>query len=202
MIVQSCKTPRAAGWPRPDPLFEADRAGSFRVSADFLLCRPGRKQALSGGEVFRCDPGHYLSYRVDLPLVFRVEEASQERPCLGLRLTLDPSLVASVVAESGVEAKPGDASLKAMGVGTTDADLLDAVVRLVRLLDAPTDRKVLAPLITREIVYRLLVGGRAHGSAICWSRGRTPAAFPERSGICAKTLTGRSEWMRSRASSG
>src|SRR6185503_11346017 len=70
----------------------------------------GRKQALLGEEVFRYDPGHYLIYTVDLPLTFRVEEASKERPYLGLRLNLDSSLVASVVMEAGIEPKKGDVS--------------------------------------------------------------------------------------------
>src|SRR5262245_55168067 len=126
----------------------------------FCFVAQGRKQALLGGEVFRYDPGHYLIYTVDLPLTFQVEEASKERPYFGFRLNLDPSLVASVMMESGIEPKKGDAGMKAMDVGTTDANLLDALVRLVRLLDAPVEGKVLAPLITREIVYRLLAGGQ------------------------------------------
>jgi AraC-like DNA-binding protein len=95
-----------------------------------------------------------------LPLTFQVKEASKERPYLGLRLNLDPSLVASVMMESGVEPKKGDGSMKAMDVSPMDANLLDAVVRLIRLLDAPVEHKVLAPLITREIVFRLLAGGQ------------------------------------------
>lgn len=126
----------------------------------FCVVAQGRKQALLGEEVFRYDPGHYLIYTVDLPLTFRVEEASKEQPYLGFRLDLDASLVASVMMESGMEPKKGDATLKAMDVGPTDANLLDAVVRLIRLLDAPVERKVLAPLIVREIIFRLLVGGQ------------------------------------------
>jgi len=126
----------------------------------FCFVAQGRKQALLGEEVFRYDPGSYLIYTVDLPLVFQVEEASKERPYLGFRITLDSSLVASVMVESGIEPKKGAASMKAMDVGPTDANLLDAIVRLVRLLDAPVERKVLAPLIIREIVFRLLAGGQ------------------------------------------
>jgi AraC-like DNA-binding protein len=129
----------------------------------FCFVAQGRKQALLGEEVFRYDPGNYLIYTVDLPLTFQVEEASIERPYLGFRLNLDPSLVASVMMESGMEPKKSDAKLKAMDVGPTDADLLDAAVRLIRLLDAPpdqVDRKVLAPLIIREIIFRLLAGGQ------------------------------------------
>ena len=126
----------------------------------FCVVAQGRKQALLGEEVFRYDPGHYLIYTVDLPLTFQVEEASKERPYLGFRLNLDSSLVASVMMESGIEPKKGDVSMKAMDVSPMDANLLDAVVRLVRLLDAPVEGKVLEPLIVREIVFRLLAGGQ------------------------------------------
>jgi len=126
----------------------------------FCVVAQGRKQALLGEEVFRYDPGHYLIYTVELPLTFQVAEASKERPYLGFRLNLDSSLVASVMMESGIEPQKGVASLKAMDVSPMDADLLDAVVRLARLVDAPVEGKVLAPLIIREIVFRLLAGGQ------------------------------------------
>jgi AraC-like DNA-binding protein len=126
----------------------------------FCVVAQGRKQALLGEEVFRYDPGQYLIYTVDLPLTFQVKEASQERPYLGVRLNLDPSLVASVMMESGLEPKKGDGSLKAMDVSPLDANLLDAVVRLIRLVDAPVESRLLAPLIVREIVFRLLVSGQ------------------------------------------
>jgi hypothetical protein len=63
----------------------------------FCFVAQGLKQALLGKEVFRYDPGHHLIFTVDLPLIFQVEEASKERPYLGCRLDLDPSLVASVM---------------------------------------------------------------------------------------------------------
>lgn len=126
----------------------------------FCFVAQGCKQAMLGEEVFRYDPGHYLIFTVDLPLTFRVEEASPEQPYLGFRLDLDPSLVASVVMESGIEPKKADARLKAMDVSPTDANLLDALVRLVRLVDEPVEQKVLAPLIIKEIVFRLLMDGQ------------------------------------------
>src|SRR5437588_4051995 len=127
----------------------------------FCFVVQGGKRVLLGEEVFRYDPGHYLIFTVDLPVAFQVEEASKEMPYFGLRLNLDPSLVASVMMESGFETKKGDAGVKAISVSPVDADLLDAIVRLTRLLDMPGGRKVLAPLITREIVYRLLAGGES-----------------------------------------
>ena len=125
----------------------------------FCFVVQGGKQALVGEEVLWYDPGHYLLFTVDLPVIFRVEEASEERPYFGMRLDLDPTLVASVMIEAGFETRKGDASVKAIGVNLVDADLLDAVVRLVRLVEKPGEQKVVAPLIKREIVYRLLAGG-------------------------------------------
>jgi len=108
--------------------------------------------------VFQYDPGHYLISTVDLPIVSQVVEASKERPYFSFRLNLDASLVASVMMEPGIETKKGDASVKAMDVSSIDANLLDAVVRLARLLETSDEIQVLAPLIIREIVYRLLRG--------------------------------------------
>jgi AraC-like DNA-binding protein len=120
----------------------------------------GGKRVLLGEEIFWYDPGHYLLYTVDLPLVFQVEKASKEEPYLGFRLNLDPALVAEVLMESGVESKKSDATVKAIDVQSIDVDLLDAVVRLFRLFDTPDEVKVLAPLITKEIIYRILMSGQ------------------------------------------
>ena len=126
----------------------------------FCFIAQGRKRALLGEEVFRYDPGHYLLFTVDLPLIFQIEKATPDEPYLGLRLDLDPSLVASVLMEADIKIKKGDASAKAMDVHSIDANLLDAVVRLVRLADEPGSSNVLAPLIVKEIIYRLLAGGQ------------------------------------------
>lgn len=124
----------------------------------FCVIAQGSKQVLLGDEVFRYDPGHYLISTVALPITSQVVEASDERPYLSFRLDLDAALVASVVMDSGIELKKDGAGVKAMDVSSMDANLLDAIVRLARLLDTPDEMHVLAPLIIREIVYRLLRG--------------------------------------------
>ena len=141
----------------------------------FCFVAQGAKQVLVGGEVLRYDPGHYLLFTVDLPVIFRVEEASKEQPYFGLRLDLAPALVASVMMEAGAQTRKGDASIKAIGVNSVDPDLLDAVVRLVRLVDKPGEQRILAPLIKREIVYRLLAGGEGArlGHCLASSAGET-----------------------------
>ena len=120
----------------------------------------GAKDVLLGDEWFHYDPAHYLISTLGVPAIGRVVEASRERPYLGLRLALDPSVVTSVMVESGVgvDSRGEGVGVKGVGVSPLDADLLDATVRLARLIDRPGEYRVLAPLIVREIVYRLLTG--------------------------------------------
>lgn len=125
----------------------------------FCFIAQGGKRMLLGEEVFWYDPGHYLLFTVDLPVVFHIEDASADKPYLGFTLNLDPTLVASVMMESGIEIKKGHASVKGINVSSVDPNLVDAAVRLIRLLDTPREGKVLVPLITKEIVYRLLMRG-------------------------------------------
>jgi AraC-like DNA-binding protein len=124
----------------------------------FCIIAQGSKQMLLGEEAYRYDPGHYLISTVVLPVVSNVVEATEKEPYLGFQLHLDPTVVASVMMESGIEAKQSDASVKAMNVSPTHADLLDAALKLIRLLDTPDEIEFLAPLIIREIIYRLLRG--------------------------------------------
>jgi AraC-like DNA-binding protein len=132
----------------------------------------GSKEVLLGENRYRYGPSHYLLATVELPTIRRVLEASKERPYLSLRLELAPTLVGSVMAEAGHPSQsslPGEASVRGIDVSLLDRPLLDAFVRLTRLLDAPAEARVLLPLITREIVYRLLVGeqgARLHHLAI------------------------------------
>jgi AraC-like DNA-binding protein len=120
----------------------------------------GSKEVLLGESRYRYDPAHYLLATVELPYVSQVLEASKERPYLSLRLELAPALVSAVMLEAGHSSPPGpaDVRMRAIDVSPLDVNLLDAIVRLVRLLDSPAEARVLMPLITREIIYRLLVG--------------------------------------------
>jgi AraC-like DNA-binding protein len=118
----------------------------------------GSKEVLLGENRYRYGPSQYLLATVELPTIRRVLEASKERPYLSLRLELTPTLVGSVMLEAGHASFPGPAGVRGIDVSPLDANLLDAFVRLVRLLDAPAEAQVLGPLITREIIYRLLMG--------------------------------------------
>jgi AraC-like DNA-binding protein len=124
----------------------------------FCIIAQGSKDVLLNDELFHYDSGHYLISTLDLPIKSSVVEASEEKPYLNLRIDLDPALVAEVAIESGIETKKSGATVKAMDVSPVDADLLDAALKLVKLLDAPDEMKFLAPPVIREIIYRLLRG--------------------------------------------
>jgi AraC-like DNA-binding protein len=118
----------------------------------------GSKEILLAGERYRYDPSHYLITTATLPIASHITEASPERPYLRLLLELDPTLVSSVMVEAGHSAPRSRSDVKAIDVSPLDGDLLESVVRLVRLVESPTDARFLAPLIRREIIYRLLMG--------------------------------------------
>jgi AraC-like DNA-binding protein len=116
----------------------------------------GAKEVLFGGEKLRYDPANYLLISLDMPVVSQVVEATVKKPYLGLKLDIDSTIIASVMVESGLSPGRQDASIKSMDVSKLQDDLLDAFVRLIRLLDDREDYRTVSPLVVREIVYRVL----------------------------------------------
>ena len=96
----------------------------------------------------------------ELPLVGQVLDASNEEPYLSLLLNLDQTLVGSVIAEAGDIAPQNDTNVKAINVSSLNVDLLDAVLRLVGLLDKSSEAPFLSLMIIKEIIYRLWMGGQ------------------------------------------
>ncbi len=129
-------------------------------SSSFCVIAQGSKLVLLGDERFRYDPAHYLISTVGLPTVSQIDVASRQQPYLGLRLVLEPSIVTSVIVESGLLHPRAEEKVKAIDVSPLDGNLLDATLRLVRLLNNPGEYRILAPLVLREIVYRLLTGAQ------------------------------------------
>jgi AraC-like DNA-binding protein len=124
----------------------------------FCVIAQGSKEVFLGDTQYQYDPDHYLLVTVGLPITSQVVAASPERPYLSLRLDLDLALLGSMVVETEQAARHSRSDALAMAVSSLDGSLLDAVVRLVRLADSPAEAGFLTPLITREILYRLLLG--------------------------------------------
>ena len=129
----------------------------------------GRKEVRLRDEGYVYDPLNYLVVSVTLPLAGQVIEASPEEPYLCIRLDIDPCEITQLIADASPIGVPSGAQNRGLFLDKIDTSLLDAMLRLVRLLESPEDIPTLAPLAIREIFYRLLrgqQGQRLHEIAI------------------------------------
>jgi AraC-like DNA-binding protein len=127
----------------------------------FALIAQGAKRLAIGDRVFNYRSGEYLVASMDLPVTGHFAEASPEVPALGFGLVLRPAIIASLLLERDPQTKARIATAStppALGVATAGPELLDAAIRMLKLLESPTDQAVLAPMLEREIVWRLLNG--------------------------------------------
>ncbi|MDA8445661.1 AraC family transcriptional regulator [Paracidovorax valerianellae] len=120
------------------------------------LVAQGRKRAVLGSTSYVYDPAQYLVASVELPVMGSVIEASVERPYLCLVLDLDMACLSELALRHPVPAADGAAPPLGLALSQTTPQLLDAAVRLAALLDTPEDIAELAPMVQREIFYRLL----------------------------------------------
>lgn len=117
----------------------------------------GEKRCLLGKREFRYGAGQYLVVSAELPVRIDIVSASEEKPFLAVMLSLKPTVIAALVLETGATASSPTA-LSGMGVSDAPPNLLEAIVRLLRLLEQPKDIPVLLPGVEREILWRLLNG--------------------------------------------
>lgn len=123
----------------------------------FALVAQGRSRVTLGQRTFECGAGEYLVVPVDLPLNAYVTEASAGAPFMGLGLKLEPAAIAALMLDApagfpGTESEPG------VTVSPLTEELLDSVTRLLRVAEQPRDLPVLAPVLERELLWRLLTG--------------------------------------------
>lgn len=130
----------------------------YEPSLAFIV--QGRKTVQLGDREIDYCPLSYLVSAVHLPVLGRISEASPERPYLGIKLAIDTQEVTELVLELGGKAPEMDNDSElccGLNVSRMDQGMLNALNRLIELLDAPADAPILAPLIRREIVYRALM---------------------------------------------
>ena len=145
----------------------------------------GQKRINVGKTSYICDGSNFLLTSVDLPVVSQVISASESVPILGLILKLEMPAVREILSQQEFHLREESADARAMAVGVTSLELLDACSRLVDLVDAPQDIPILSSLIQREIIYRLLRSPQGkHLRAI--------ATLGEQSHRTAKAV----EWLR------
>ena len=134
----------------PSPCISAAYQPSLVVFAQ------GQKRINVGKAIHLCDGSNFLLTSVDLPVISQVVRASKDQPILGLVLALEMPTVREILSQHEFHFTGESGDARAMAVGTTSIELLDACIRLIKLLDHPQDIPFLAPLIQREIIFRLL----------------------------------------------
>ena len=122
------------------------------------LVAQGAKRVLLGDDTYVYDAHHYLITSLHLPTIVQIIEASPEKPYLGLRLKFDLREVSQLMVDSNLPQPRTQQSSRGMATGEVTLPLINAFLRLIDLLAEEKDIPILAPVIQREIVYRLLVG--------------------------------------------
>lgn len=130
---------------------------SYVLDASLCMIAQGKKQVILGEEIYVYDANHFLFTAIDLPVIAQIIEASPQNPYLGIILKLDPYVLAELMLDAHLSFRPSSDDKKGVAIGMMTTSLSDALVRLIKLLDAPQDRAILAPLIIKEIFYRLLM---------------------------------------------
>lgn len=120
----------------------------------------GAKEVTLGQEVYRYEPGQLLAASVDLPLVGHVTNASIDAPYRSLSLDLDAKILSELVTNMDLNIGLEGDSTRGLFVEQTTQSLVDAVLRVVDLLEHPDEIPVMLPLLMREVHYRLLRTGQ------------------------------------------
>jgi AraC-like DNA-binding protein len=120
----------------------------------------GRKQAIAGTGVYVYDIESHLLVSADVPVVSQVLEASADKPFLALMLRLEAAMLKELVLDNAHEQRTRTEPGPALSVSPMEPELLDPCVRMLRLLDSPRDIRFLAPIVEKEILYRLLSGAQ------------------------------------------
>jgi AraC-like DNA-binding protein len=133
---------------------EHDLAAVYDPMVNLIL--RGSKSMTVGGQTLHYDPATYFVMSVDLPAVGSVHPARTGEPYLAISLTLDPGIIAGMLASAPAAA--GRADTQGFSVAAVTPEFLDGWVRLLRLMEHTEDIPVLAPAYEREILYRILQG--------------------------------------------
>lgn len=129
---------------------------SYMLAPSICLIGQGRKRLFLGEETYVYDKHRYLITSVDLPVVTQIIEATPEKPYLGLTMEMDLRTIAQMMLDNHMATTQPAKDRRSIAVSEVSIQLLEAFNRLLDLLEQPDDISALAPLIQKEIFYRLL----------------------------------------------
>ena len=163
------------------------------LTPSLCLILQGTKQLHLGQDMLQYHAGDYLASVIDIPAPAQIIGATKQFPYIGLRIDFTTQEIASVVMEADITVQPQENKLNTGAfIGKSDADLLDACLRLLKLLDTPKEARFLSALIKREMMFHLLSGDYGHfffqpvlfdqqadgiGKAIAWIREHYARSF-------------------------
>lgn len=157
------RIPRPGAYSSPVPCLEFFRVDDSKRSENcfyktkIVLMLQGRKRAIIGGEEYSYGEGQYLVSGVDIPGTSYIAEGSPEKPALAIALDINMETVSRLLSEMPTVPVNGAPS-RGIAVAEADSGMLDAFLRLVKLLESGKDMPIFAPIIIREIYSRLLIG--------------------------------------------
>jgi len=154
---------------------------SMTYQPSVTVMAQGRKRVDLGSTSFTYGPSQFLLTAVDLPVISRIVEASEETPCLALSLKIEIPVVRELLSREEIHVTDPPAESPAISAGMANVEFLDACCRLLRLLESPQDAPFLGGLIQREIIYRLLRSSEG-------ARLRSIATLGEQSNRTAKAI--------------
>ncbi|MFS0869237.1 AraC family transcriptional regulator N-terminal domain-containing protein [Paenibacillus xylanilyticus] len=132
---------------------------AYRVyKPSFCVIVQGLKEVLLAQERFEYGPSNYLIASMNLPVIGQIIKASADAPYLSLKLEFTPNQILEVLNECNIQETSKENARRALFVGEMESSIQDALLRLLRLLDTPEEIPFLAPLYTKEILFRLLQG--------------------------------------------
>jgi AraC-like DNA-binding protein len=141
-------------------LFRVDNSfprSPYAYNSEIIILAQGEKQVYLGNNVYTYDSSHYLVLPVPLPAECE-GRTEPGKPILGLTITIDPIEVGEILLDMEDSQKEIQSLPKGIYSAPMGEALYDATIRLLQAIADPQDKKVLAPMIKREIIYRVLQG--------------------------------------------
>ena len=155
--------PQDMNWESPIPgvnLIRREKAYDPKpllYKPEIILLAQGRKNVYVGERKYTYDPNHYFVLTVPLPVVCEAIIEPGE-PLLGIVIKLEPRVIGEILSEMNSAPPRGEQAQGSLYQAPLSEDLVDAAIRLLRVLKSEGEAKFLGPLCVKEILYRVICG--------------------------------------------
>lgn len=142
----------------------------YFCASSCVMVLNGRKEMVFAGERFSCVPGHYMIMCTEIPVNGRIIEASPQSPLIGILVSLDRDILASLIYETSLQNRAAGTAKYILGAMADDS-IIDPFLRLALLIGKPEEeQRIMSPIILRELYYRVLSGPLGSGLRAMFTR--------------------------------